>query len=596
RAVDLRTVAVTAGYITSDARAEFFAGMDAANIDLKAFTEEFYFGLTGAHLDPVLETIRYACCETPCWVELTNLVIPQANDHQDELRRMCDWVLETVGEDVPVHFTAFHPDFRMTDRPRTSHQTLIAAYDLARAAGLRYVYVGNVHDVQRQSTYCPSCGQLLIQRDWHELGHYGLEGNRCQNCQFEVAGHFETQPGSWGRRRQPIRISQPTSHPQHEESPMQTTAQQENLEFNQQERTLIRQAACRVVTEAASGRQPGSVDDLLGELATRPIAGIYVTLKRSDTLRGCCGLQGPPVDLGAAIVDAATRSAREDPRMPPVAPIELPHLTLSVSILGSPRPIAAQGDERIEAVRVGQHGLRIRLGNNAGLLLPVVATERGWNSRQFLDAVCQKAGLPPASWRRDDAVLQIFDGVEFGGPFLAAPDQSVHESALIDGQQLEQLRSWTHNNLMAISSGATPFYYANGVEDGTVSGVIVQIVFDSARPPLSWMQLTMRDGVPLQATLFQLTQSAAAALESLGNVGSWSVHLGVLSGVVHHGNGADVGLEGLDCSRRAMFATEGPRWSAGWDSAATPAGLLDEILAAQPFRRSATRIYSALCD
>ncbi len=165
RAMGIKSVAVTAGYIMPEARVEFFEAMDAANIDLKSFDEDFYFRLTSSHLDPVLDTIRYVCNETEVWVELTNLIIPDANDSQDELRRMCDWVLDNVGAEVPVHFTAFHPDFRMTDRPRTSHETLIGAYDLARAAGLRYVYVGNVNDVHRQSTYCPGCGELLVERD-----------------------------------------------------------------------------------------------------------------------------------------------------------------------------------------------------------------------------------------------------------------------------------------------------------------------------------------------------------------------------------------------------------------------------------------------
>ncbi len=289
---------MTAGYITPEARGEFFDSMDAANIDLKAFTESFYFKITGAHLEPVLDTIRYVSRETDCWVELTNLIIPDANDDADELRRMCDWVLEAVGADVPVHFTAFHPDFRMTDRPRTSHETLVMAYDLARAAGLRYVYVGNVHDVARQSTYCPSCGQLLIQRDWHQLGHYALDGNRCRHCQFELAGHFETRPGNWGQRRQPIRISsatRPTQQLPTEGSTMPATTNPTDVDkaFNQQELTVIHHAACQHVAAVVHGHSADTRESL-GELSDRPISGIYVTLKRGDTLRGCCGLQGPP--------------------------------------------------------------------------------------------------------------------------------------------------------------------------------------------------------------------------------------------------------------------------------------------------------------
>lgn len=202
----LKTVAVTAGYLTDNSRHDFFSGMDAANIDLKAFSEDFYFKLTGAHLQPVLDTIRYACRETDCWIELTNLIIPSANDDDDEFRRMVDWLLETVGSDVPIHFTAFHPDFRMQDLPQTSHETLVRAYDMAKQAGMKFVYLGNVHDVTRQSTYCPKCHQLLIERDWHQLGRYALVENRCAHCDHELPGVFETTPGHWGRRRQPLQI------------------------------------------------------------------------------------------------------------------------------------------------------------------------------------------------------------------------------------------------------------------------------------------------------------------------------------------------------------------------------------------------------
>ena len=203
---DIKSVAVTAGYINHTARREFFSAMDAANIDLKAFSEDFYFKLTSSHLKPVLDTIRYVCNETDVWVELTNLVIPRSNDETEELQRMCDWILENIGADVPLHFTAFHPDYRMKDRERTPHETLISAYDLAVNAGIKYVYVGNVHDVNRQSTYCPSCKKQIIQRDWHALGSYAIRGHSCAHCGHKIAGHFESKPGTWGRRRQALNV------------------------------------------------------------------------------------------------------------------------------------------------------------------------------------------------------------------------------------------------------------------------------------------------------------------------------------------------------------------------------------------------------
>src|SRR4051794_10053798 len=160
RAAGVKTVAVTAGYITPEARGPFFEFMDAANVDLKGFTEHFYKHVTYSHLRPVLDTLAWLKAETDVWFEITNLVIPRENDSDDEFRRMCGWVLEKCGDDVPVHFTAFHPDFRMRDRANTPHETLVRAYDIARDAGLKFVYVGNVHDTTRQSTYCPHCGKL----------------------------------------------------------------------------------------------------------------------------------------------------------------------------------------------------------------------------------------------------------------------------------------------------------------------------------------------------------------------------------------------------------------------------------------------------
>ena len=161
---NIKTVAVTNGYISEAARAEFFRHMDAANIDLKAFSERFYRDLTDSSLQPVLDTLEYVVKETDVWVELTNLIIPTENDDMDEIRRMCDWVVERLGPDVPVHFTAFHPDFKMLDHQATPLKTLVSAHQVARDAGVRYPFTGNVHDPRNQSTYCPDCGAEVIRR------------------------------------------------------------------------------------------------------------------------------------------------------------------------------------------------------------------------------------------------------------------------------------------------------------------------------------------------------------------------------------------------------------------------------------------------
>lgn len=200
----LKTVAVTAGYINPEARAEFFRWIDAANVDLKAFSETFYRKLTQTQLKPVLDTLVYLKHETDVWFEITTLVIPGENDSPEELNTMCDWIVDKLGPDVPVHFTAFHPDYKMLDTPRTPHETLMRARQTALDAGVRYAYVGNVHDVQRESTYCPDCGVLLIERDWYNLGQYKIKDGRCPGCGVNIAGVFENQPGHWGRRRLPV--------------------------------------------------------------------------------------------------------------------------------------------------------------------------------------------------------------------------------------------------------------------------------------------------------------------------------------------------------------------------------------------------------
>ena len=207
RAVGVRSVAVTAGYICEAPRAEFFDWMDATNVDLKAFTDDFYYRLTGGRLQPVLETLEYLVHLTDVWVEITTLLIPGQNDSPAEVARLADWVATRLRPDVPVHFSAFHPDFRMTDTPRTPAETLLMARQVAREAGLAHVYVGNVHDKAAQSSYCAGCGTMVIGRDWYELSEWRLTGDgACMSCGAKFPGVIEGAPGIWGRRRQPIRI------------------------------------------------------------------------------------------------------------------------------------------------------------------------------------------------------------------------------------------------------------------------------------------------------------------------------------------------------------------------------------------------------
>ena len=208
RAVGVRSVAVTAGYMSAAPRAEFYRHMDAANVDLKAFSEDFYRRVTGGHLQPVLETLEYLKRETAVWLEITNLVIPGANDSEAELEAMTQWIVEHLGPDVPLHFSAFHPDYRMRDVAHTPHATLITAHRIARKNGLRHVYLGNVADTTRGSTYCHGCGACLIERRQYTLGAWRLTQNGlCAACGTECAGVFAATPGRWGARRQPVRLA-----------------------------------------------------------------------------------------------------------------------------------------------------------------------------------------------------------------------------------------------------------------------------------------------------------------------------------------------------------------------------------------------------
>ncbi len=212
REAGVKSVAVTAGYQCPEPRAEFYQHMDAANVDLKAFTERFYKYITGSHLEPVLDTLRYLKHETSVWFEITNLVIPGENDSPKEIDRMTTWIVEELGPDVPVHFTAFHPDWKMMDTPRTPPSTLTRAREIARRNGVRHAYTGNVHDEAGGSTYCHACGAKLIGRDWYEHTEWNLEpGGLCSRCGTVCAGVFEEKPHAWGARRVPIAISRPES-------------------------------------------------------------------------------------------------------------------------------------------------------------------------------------------------------------------------------------------------------------------------------------------------------------------------------------------------------------------------------------------------
>jgi pyruvate formate lyase activating enzyme len=208
RARQVRSVLVTAGYVTPEARPALFENIDATNVDIKAFTEDFYHKVTFAHLEPVLDTLKWIKRETNVWLELTNLMIPGLNDDVAETQKLSEWVATELGVDVPLHFTAFHPDFKMLDRPRTPPETLTRARQIARDIGLNYVYTGNVHDREGGTTYCPSCKAAVIERDWFAIVPVGLSisisdgKGSCRACGTIIPGVFDRPVrASDGRRR-----------------------------------------------------------------------------------------------------------------------------------------------------------------------------------------------------------------------------------------------------------------------------------------------------------------------------------------------------------------------------------------------------------
>jgi pyruvate formate lyase activating enzyme len=203
----VRTVAVTAGYVEPQAREDFFAHIDAANVDLKAFSEDFYHRHCAGRLQPVLDTLTWLKHQSHVWLEITTLLIPGLNDSPEEIDALTRWVAGQLGADVPLHWSAFHPDGRMLDRPPTARATLGRARDMALGNGLSHVYVGNVHDPAADSTTCPGCGASLIGRDWYEITAWALtDDGRCPRCSLPLAGVFDGPPGGWGARQMPVRL------------------------------------------------------------------------------------------------------------------------------------------------------------------------------------------------------------------------------------------------------------------------------------------------------------------------------------------------------------------------------------------------------
>jgi len=602
-ALGVKTVAVTSGYIAPAARKAFFSAIDAANVDLKAFSEEFYFKLTSGHLEPVLDTLRWLIRETEVWVEITNLIIPDANDSAEELKRMCDWVLEELGPDVPLHFTAFHPDFRLTDRGPTPPETLRTAYTIARQAGLHYVYTGNVSDRQHQSTYCPGCGSLVIERDGYHLGVYTIDGTRCRHCGAEIAGRFEDGPGEWGPRRMPVRIadyarrkppqpkgasSMPAERP--ESSKSEPTAPGHPT-LSPGEKQQLFEAAGRRVTATVRGTLPERLDQALGEAGTTPLLGAFVSLKRAGQLRSCCGFLGESIPLHEAVGHAADRAAKDDPRFPPISPTELANLDMEVWLLWGLEPVLARGEDRVAVVTIGKHGLQIARGQARGLLLPGVATEHNLDARSFLEHVCRKAGLSPNAWLDDDTTLMTFEGYAIAGKLDPGPAAAASPAAAAGGPtpgELSGLAEFCRQNLFALVEGATPNSYLPGGFDRNVSGAALTIRFAETDQRIEASRVGLREELPLQASLLELARTVAGSLRA-GRVdsrrlASARVGLTVFWDPAMHGTVAEPELEGFEPKHRSLLVADQGKWCGVFDPEKKPLELVEDALARVRFR------------
>lgn len=611
----IKSVAVTAGYISPEARPAFFHAMDAANVDLKAFTEDFYHRITYSHLQPVLDTLRWLKHESDVWFEITNLLIPDANDSPDEIRRTCDWIMDAVGPDVPVHFTAFHPDFRMQDRGRTPHETLLKARQMALEQGVRFVYVGNVHDVQHQSTWCPECHTLLIERDWHQLGTWNMKSGGCANCGASVPGVFEETPGTWGRRRQPIRISDHSAVPENlvqlsapETSAMPSSvrkvkpnmdAVKERPALTEEQESAVHDAACEIVT-ATVRKQPVRLSDAtLKGAAESTVMGTFVTLKRDGQLRGCCGALGQPMKLLPALTQSAVRTAAEDHRFPPVSPTELPHLTLDVTLLFNFEPVTTTGEARVHAVEIGKHGLKIVHGKRSGLLLPVVAVEHNWDARTFLDQVCRKAGLPVTAWQQPDSRLIRFEGrmIERAiDPAIlsAAGSSGVHP---VSQQELDALTTFARSNIIALYQGAVPSCFPANCSDGTVDGLALRMSFPGTEDHVTLSQMQFRGGYPLQTTLLKITEQAAGWLRQarieFSHINRMKVDLILFADPAMHGTLESPDLSGLDPAARTLVVGHGQRSSWHFEKDMTAEQLVDAVRhSARVINPAAARLFS----
>ena len=333
-------------------------------------------------------------------------------------------------------------------------------------------------------------------------------------------------------------------------------------ELTKVQEATIHRAACEVVAAGVRGLQPNLSDPGLDGCAEQTVMGAFVTLKRNGRLRACCGTLGQPMSITSALRQSAMRTATEDSRFPTISPTELPHLHLDVSLLYAFQPIQAKGRDRVKEIEVGRHGLQIRRDRSAGLLLPIVATENSWNAEEFLAHVCRKAGLPTTAWLDDNANILKFEGHLIEGDFdpQTLETQDGAKPPRFTAEDLEQLAAQCRNNVIALVQGATPNYYLAGCPDGTIEVVAISVRVAEQAEASTFSQMSLRPGVPLQATLFKLCETAAQAIQRgqlpRNDLNHIDVGLTVLYDPAMHGVVAEPDLGGVDTARRAILVVD----------------------------------------
>ncbi|MGM0488181.1 MAG: AmmeMemoRadiSam system protein B [Planctomycetota bacterium] len=357
----------------------------------------------------------------------------------------------------------------------------------------------------------------------------------------------------------------------------------QGLQLSEQQERSVFQAASELVVAGVANRAAELPDPTLEGAAEITVMGAFVTLKRRGQLRACCGTLGQPMPLIEALRGAAHRTATDDRRLPPISLTELPYLDVEVSLLHDFRGVEAKGDDRVGAVEIGRHGLTIQCREGSGLLLPHVAVENGWDRETFLRQLCHKAGLPAHAWKQDEARLQTFESLIIEGAIEPGSLASLSHDhpPLFTAEQIEVLSRHCRTNVLALMQGATPNYYVPACQDLNVQGVLLSLELPSRDGTSQFARLSLRPGLPLQSTLFQLCEAAVAWCRKshvqFGEATDSSAHVSVLYDSAMHGTVADPDPRGIDPGRRAVIAAQHGRYAWTYEPGATPEQLVETV-------------------